>query len=433
MESSKYRDPTKTKTSLEQVFLQELNSGVELEVLIGFFLEAVAFVFSQDVPDGPTLLFQGGDDLVAFADGDTRIVFAGYHHHGFLNFRDVIHGRDFFQEFTHLGIAFIAILHSAEVAAVGFGVFEESDEVGHTNDIDRAADAVAIEGGDGESHVAAIAATSDGDAGGVKVGLSGDPVEECVDVLVGVFAFEAVVQECERLAVPRGTSDVGVDQGDAKFIEKVVVAAEESRSGLAFGSAVDENEDRPLASEFGWRPVEEAGDHFAVETLPFYKLSGGKRAGGDRGFALGPAGDLAIVRVERECVGSDLRIRKGKTELPAVTVPPQARDNPFRNSRFGNSALGRVEDMNGSKAVFIGEESDVPAVFREVELFDVPGDGSREKSVLFGGQVDIGKTVEFGVFVGGDVKAFAVFRKLTIAVMDRTRNEGSFFTRLGVD
>jgi len=42
--------------SLQEELLEELDDRVELIILVGLFLEAVAFIFGHDVPDGCTLL-----------------------------------------------------------------------------------------------------------------------------------------------------------------------------------------------------------------------------------------------------------------------------------------------------------------------------------------------------------------------------------------
>ena len=99
----------------------------------------------------------------------------------------------------HFGIALVAILHAAKVAAVGFGVFEESDEVGHADDIDGATDAIAVKSGNGQGHVTAVTSAGDGDAVRIQLGLSADPIEKRVDVFVGVFAQKTIIQKRERL------------------------------------------------------------------------------------------------------------------------------------------------------------------------------------------------------------------------------------------
>src|SRR5215469_656013 len=65
--------------SLQKKFLKELDDSVELIILVGLFLKAVTFVLGHDVPDGCSLLFKGGENLVAFADRDARVVLAGNH------------------------------------------------------------------------------------------------------------------------------------------------------------------------------------------------------------------------------------------------------------------------------------------------------------------------------------------------------------------
>jgi len=47
---------TPSAGSLQEELLEELDDRVELIILVGLFLEAVAFIFGHDVPDGCTLL-----------------------------------------------------------------------------------------------------------------------------------------------------------------------------------------------------------------------------------------------------------------------------------------------------------------------------------------------------------------------------------------
>src|SRR5215472_8990367 len=68
--------------SLQEELLKERDDRVELIILVGLSLEAVAFIFGHDVPDGCSLLFKSSNDLVAFADGDAGVVLAGNHQHG---------------------------------------------------------------------------------------------------------------------------------------------------------------------------------------------------------------------------------------------------------------------------------------------------------------------------------------------------------------
>src|SRR5215469_17797485 len=82
---------TPSAGSLQEELLEELDERVELIILVKLFLEAVAFIFGHDVPDGCSALFKSSNDLVAFADGDAGVVLAGNHQHGLLDFCDVVH------------------------------------------------------------------------------------------------------------------------------------------------------------------------------------------------------------------------------------------------------------------------------------------------------------------------------------------------------
>jgi len=178
--------------SLQEEFLKERDGSVELVILVGLFLEAVAFIFGHDVPDGCSLLFEGGNNLVAFADGNARVVLAGNHQHGLCDFLDVVHRGNALEELAHLGVAFVAIFHTAEVATIRLGMFEKGHQVRYADNVDRAANAIAVKGCDGQRHVAAVAAAGHANTGGIEFALRGDPVEQRVDVLVGVFAKEAI-------------------------------------------------------------------------------------------------------------------------------------------------------------------------------------------------------------------------------------------------
>ncbi len=267
-----FLQPSSALPHFKQVFLQEFNGDVELIILVGFFLEAVAFVFGHNVPGGGSLLLEGFEDLIAFADRNARIVFAGDDHHGLLDFFDVVHGGDALQKFAHFGIAFIAVFHAAKIAAIRLGVFEKSNEVGRANDVNGASNAVAVERGNGKGHVTAVAASGNGNASGIKIWLSGDPIEEGVDVFIGALAKETIVQEREGLAITRGTANVGIDEGDAKFIQIIVRASQEVGTGLAFGAAMNFDQDRALTGKFGWRRIEKTGNHAAIKTFPVDEL-----------------------------------------------------------------------------------------------------------------------------------------------------------------
>ena len=75
---------------LQQVLAHELNRGVELEVDVLLLLEAVAFVFSDEIPDGGGLLLQRGHDLIGLAFGDSRIIRSRDDEHRFRNLLRVI-------------------------------------------------------------------------------------------------------------------------------------------------------------------------------------------------------------------------------------------------------------------------------------------------------------------------------------------------------
>src|SRR6266436_4653030 len=92
---------------LQQVFFQELHRRVELKILVGLLAEAVSFIFANQEPHWRALFFQRRGDLFAFTNRNARIIFARHHHHWLLDFFDVVHRRDLFQELVHLWVAFV--------------------------------------------------------------------------------------------------------------------------------------------------------------------------------------------------------------------------------------------------------------------------------------------------------------------------------------
>ena len=266
----------------------------------------------------------------------------------------------------HFGVALIAIFGAAQVAAIRFGVFEKGYEVRHADNVDRAANAIAVKGRDGQGHVTAVAASHHTDAGGVEPGLCGNPVKECIDVLVGVFAKEAVVQEGKGFAVAGGAADVRIDKRDSEFIQKIVVATEERGKGLTLRAAVNHHHHRPLAREFRRRAVQKAADHFAVECFPLGQFGRRKIRCGDSRFAVGPAFELAGRDILGVNVAGTLRIREHEGEVTAVFVPAHGANHARRQALvFVENTLGAgVKAPQSTEAVLVSHKGDSPAVMR---------------------------------------------------------------------
>src|SRR5262249_16260943 len=100
---------------LQQILLQKLHRRVKLKVLIHLFPKGVPFVLRHQIPDRRSLLFQRAENLLRFPHRHSRIVLSGHNHHRLLDLLDVVHRRDFFQKFTHLRIALIAILDATQI------------------------------------------------------------------------------------------------------------------------------------------------------------------------------------------------------------------------------------------------------------------------------------------------------------------------------
>src|SRR5260370_25518545 len=101
--------------------------------------------------------------------------------------------------------------------------------MGQAHKVEGERKGVAVEGENGKCHVPAVAASGDGDAVGIKIGLGGNPVKEGVDVLIGILSLEAVVEQGKALAVAGGPANVGIDQDNPELIQKEVVAPEKRR------------------------------------------------------------------------------------------------------------------------------------------------------------------------------------------------------------
>ena len=101
----------------------------------------------------------------------------------------------------HLWVALVAVLHAAKIPPVGLGVLQKGDKVGHTHDVHRTLDAVAVKRGNRERHVSAVTAAGNADAARVEIRLRADPVKKRIDVFVRVLPLKAVVQQRECLAI----------------------------------------------------------------------------------------------------------------------------------------------------------------------------------------------------------------------------------------
>ena len=194
------------------------------------------------------------------------------------------------------GVAFVAVLGAAQIAAIAGGVFQERDEVGDADDVDGAGEAVVVVGHRRQHHVAAIGAAIDHDAPIIEAVVGGDPIEQRADVAHAVFAQRAVVEGEEILAVAFRAAHVRRDHGDAEFVDPVLDGRGEAGAILALGPAVDVDDDRMRARRA--RAIEEAGDLAVVERAPAdqFGIDEG-RLRNAAGFALRPAREAAQAQI----------------------------------------------------------------------------------------------------------------------------------------
>src|SRR5690606_41173973 len=118
------------------------------------------------------------------------------------------------------------------------------------------------------------------------------------------------------------------NQRHAEFVKVVIPSSQKSGSGLAFGTAVNLDDDGPLAREILWRAIIETGDFSIVETLPankfwFCKLFGNQAAK----FAVRPASQLVGGNIERKDIRGGSGRRDRESEVAIVAMPVQASEN----------------------------------------------------------------------------------------------------------
>src|SRR5258708_4845555 len=206
-------------TLFQQILLQEPDRCVELKILIRLFSVPAAFILRNQEPYRSLLLLQRICDLLRLGLRHPRIVLPGNLKHRFLDFVDVIHRRYFFQELPHLRIPLVAVFHAPQIPPVRLRVLEERHQVRHAHDVHRAANPVAVKCRNRQRHVSAVTSAGYRDPLAIQTRLRRDPVEQSVDVLVGVLALEPIVQQRERLPVSRGPAHIRVDQRDPHLIQ----------------------------------------------------------------------------------------------------------------------------------------------------------------------------------------------------------------------
>src|SRR5271154_2850289 len=114
-----------------------------------------------------------------------------------------------------------------------------------------------------------------------------------------------------------------------------------------------------------------------------------------------------------------MRAGESEGEIATVTVPLHAeKQSGWQFGRwFFFSGFG-VEQMYDAEAIFICSEGDGLAVGRDVEVFHVPVNMFGEKRVFLRREVQIGETLEFGVFIRSEVDSLPVFAEFGAGVGD---------------
>ncbi len=106
-------------------------------------------------------------------------------------------------------------------------------------------------------------------------------------------------------------------------------------------------------------------------------------------------------------------------------MPLDAEHQPGGQLRRGLLlAGGRVEQVQHAQAFLVGDEGDRPAVGREREAVDVPGNLRRQVAVRAGREIEAGETLELRLLVGRDVEPLAVGAEAGAAVGDLLRPLG---------
>ena len=402
------------------MLLHEHDGRVELVVLVALLPEAVALVEADEVPHRRPVALHGRDDLVRLGAGHPRIVRARDDEEGLSDGRGVGEGGDAGEERAHLRIPLVAVLGAAQILAVAARALEEADEIRDSDHVQGAADLVAVGDGGRERHVPAIAAPGDHDARRVEIGTRCDPVDRGADVLDGVLPAHPVVQKGEGLSEARRAPDVGVQDRHTELVDEIVVAAEIRRARLSLRPSVNADDDRPLALERPRGRIEKSRDRAPVETLPADELG---RPQGVRvqaaELALGPALDLARIRVEGVRIARTAGIGEGKTEILSVGVPLEGARGPRAETRDDRLLLRiEVADTDHARTVLVRDERQALAVARQVEDVDAPGNLRRQGFPPPRREVEPHETQEFRAGVGRRRDRLAVRKESRLVVGD---------------
>src|SRR5882672_2692738 len=134
----------------------------------------------------------------------------------------------------------------------------------------------------------------------IEAGLGGDPFEQAANVLDRILAFASVVERQEGLAEAARAAHVRPDHRDPEFIDKVVVAAQETQPGLCLRAAVDVDQDRTFAAKtLRIRTRDQPRYTLSVKTVPAEDLGCAEAGGIDSSrIRAGPRRGAACRKVD---------------------------------------------------------------------------------------------------------------------------------------
>src|SRR5947207_4747827 len=236
--------------------------------------EAMPFVYSQQVPNRRTLFFESLHHLFGAFVRHTPVVLPLNDEHGLFYLVAVIERGDLLEKRPHLRIALVAILlpHFIRRKPV---ILELQNEARRAQVRERGRDSIVVIRRRGQRQITPVTASLNKHFFSVKIRLSLDPIEQCADVFCRTLPPIAVVKFHEGFAIPGRTTEVWINQGDAKLVYIVIIFTSEPRSKLRERwsmPTVKVDYDRALACEFFGRTNKVARDHPPVETLPFNLL-----------------------------------------------------------------------------------------------------------------------------------------------------------------
>ena len=201
---------------------------------------------------------------------------------------------------------------------------------------------------------------------------------------------------------------------------------------------MDVDDHGAASGEAGGGLIKEARDRPPVEARPVHQLGLGEVPGVEpRRLALGPTGDRAAREVQRVRVGG--RARRGQRKAQLGTAPPPADVGNQAGRQLGKTARGTrrgVDHVQHADPIFVGDARDPPAVRRQIELVDVPGDRGGEEPVAPGREIEIREALKLGALVGRHIDAFTVTTELRVSVghrlAPRLRREQGLLAACGV-